>query len=143
MSRLCSGQHAFDVPYESCIVQMSLKVVASEVVSSLPLNDLKKGVAKLARHIAESGLSFIRWKDGTCIEAPELPGLQEDDEPFQYTWSFWHMQSCLISVMEASKKWGHAMCLALIQRLLASTEMKLNNINISRHSLASDIIPSI
>ena len=61
-------------------------MVASEVVSSPGINDMKKGLARLARHIAECGLSFVRWKDGTCLEAPEIPAAQDDDEPFRYTY---------------------------------------------------------
>lgn len=67
-------------------------MVASEVVSSPAVTDLKKGLARLARHIAECGLSFPRWKYGTCLEAPEIPGAQDDDEPFRYTYDL-----CLIS----------------------------------------------
>ena len=59
--------------------------MTSEIVSEPAPNDVKKGLGSLARHIAECGLSFTRWKDGTCIEAPEIAGAQDDDEPFKYT----------------------------------------------------------
>lgn len=66
-------------------LQVSALVVASEVVSSPSPGDIKKGMAKLARHIVECGLSFVRWKDGTCIECPEVPGPVDDDEPYLHT----------------------------------------------------------
>jgi len=67
-------------------VQVSLQLVAGEVVSTPTATDLKKALAKLARQVAESGLSMIRWKDGSCLEAPEILGPMEEDEPFIYTY---------------------------------------------------------
>ena len=66
-------------------MQINLHIVASEVVSSPTISDLKKGLAKLSRHVVECGLSFPRWKDGTCLESPELFGTTEEDEPFRHT----------------------------------------------------------
>ena len=59
--------------------------MAGEVVSNPTATDLKKALAKLARQVAESGLSLVRWKDGSCLEAPEVPGPMAEDEPFVYT----------------------------------------------------------
>ena len=64
---------------------MKLKLVASEVVSWPTPVDVRKGISKLARQLAEAAQALVRWKDGTCIEAPELPGPNEDDDPFVYT----------------------------------------------------------
>lgn len=66
-------------------MQVRLHLVASEAVSSPTALDLKKALAKVARDIAESAQGLVRWMDGTCIEAPELPGVSEEDEPLVFT----------------------------------------------------------
>ena len=68
-------------------LQVQLQLVAPEVVSNPTPADLRKGLARLARQIAESAKSLVRWMDGTCIEAPEIQGPMEEDEPFVYTWA--------------------------------------------------------
>lgn len=49
------------------------------------VNDLKKVLGRLARNQVESSKPFVRWMSGTCIEAPEVRGASDDDEPFVHT----------------------------------------------------------
>ncbi len=55
---------------------------APEIVVQPSINDAKKVLGRLARNLVECSKPFVRWMDGTCIEAPEIRGAAEDDEPF-------------------------------------------------------------
>ena len=56
-----------------------------EIVVQPSVNDLKKVLGRLARNQVESSKPFVRWMSGTCIEAPEVRGASDDDEPFVHT----------------------------------------------------------
>jgi dynein heavy chain len=59
-----------------------MHLVNPEVVVQPSAHDIKKMINRLAKGIVESGKPFVRWMDGTCLEAPEIPGPTKDDEPF-------------------------------------------------------------
>ena len=54
--------------------QVSLHLSHPDVVLQPNVADIKKGVARLALALVESGRQFVRWMDGTCLEAAPIPG---------------------------------------------------------------------
>jgi dynein heavy chain len=55
-------------------LQVSLHLSHPDVVLQPNVADMKKGIARLALALVESGRQFVRWMDGTCLEAAPIPG---------------------------------------------------------------------
>lgn len=51
--------------------QVSLALLASEVVVTPSTAEASKQLGRLLRNLVESAKPFRRWMDGTCLEAPE------------------------------------------------------------------------
>ena len=54
--------------------QVSLHLSHPDVVMQPNVAEIKKAIARLALAIAESAKHFVRWMDGTCLEAAAIPG---------------------------------------------------------------------
>ncbi len=54
---------------------MTLRLSYPDVVMEPSSADIKKALARLASSIVEGTKSFVRWMDGTCLEAQPIPGL--------------------------------------------------------------------
>ncbi len=51
--------------------QLSLALLASEVVVSPSTAEASKQLGRLLRNLVESAKPFRRWTEGTCLEAPD------------------------------------------------------------------------
>lgn len=51
--------------------QVALSLIQSEVVVVPSTVEVAKALQRLLHNMAESAKPFVRWMDGTCIEAPE------------------------------------------------------------------------
>jgi dynein heavy chain len=52
-------------------LQVALSLIQSEVVVVPSTGEVSTALSRLVHNLAESGKPFVRWMDGTCIEAPE------------------------------------------------------------------------
>ena len=52
-----------------------LRLSYPDVVMEPSSADIKKALARLASCIVEATKLFVRWMDGTCLEAHPIPGL--------------------------------------------------------------------
>ena len=53
---------------------MSLQLSRPDVIVQPNAAEVKKMVARLALALVESAKQFVRWMDGTCLEAAPVPG---------------------------------------------------------------------
>ncbi|BDA41784.1 probable Dynein-1-alpha heavy chain, flagellar inner arm I1 complex [Coccomyxa sp. Obi] len=65
--------------------EVMLRLSYPDVVMEPSSADIKKALARLASCIVEGTKSFVRWMDGTCLEAQPIPGVGEDEEPFVHS----------------------------------------------------------
>lgn len=72
------------IPLRYCL-QINVSLSNPEVLVSPTIADIAKILSKLWRNMVESTKLFIRWMDGTCIEAPEQRLGGEDEEPFVFS----------------------------------------------------------
>lgn len=70
------------------LFKVTFSLQGSDVVVQPPMNEVNKTLGRLVRSMVESTKSFVRWMDGTCIEAPEQKGASDDDEPVAFTF-YW------------------------------------------------------
>lgn len=84
LAKSCSSyiQYLGRLMATSAGLQVAMSLNAPEIVVQPSINDAKKVLGRLARNLVECSKPFVRWMDGTCIEAPEIRGAAEDDEPF-------------------------------------------------------------
>jgi dynein heavy chain len=52
-------------------LQVSLSLIHSEVVVVPSTGEVTRALFRLLHNLADSAKAFVRWMDGTCIEAPE------------------------------------------------------------------------
>lgn len=53
------------------LVQVALSLLPPEVVVSPSSAEVGRQLGRLLRNLVESAKPFVRWMDGTCLEAPE------------------------------------------------------------------------
>lgn len=56
------------------VVQMMLQLSYPDIAMQPTTADIKKALARLALCLVESTKLFVRWMDGTCLEAQPIPG---------------------------------------------------------------------
>jgi dynein heavy chain len=71
------GASAGDGPLFKVLVLLN----SPEIVVQPPLKEVTKHLVNLSRNLVDCASPFVRWMDGTCLEAPEQK-LNDDDEPF-------------------------------------------------------------
>lgn len=52
------------------LLHVQLALLASEVVVSPSMAEVSKQLSRLMRNVVDSAKAFVRWMDGTCLEAP-------------------------------------------------------------------------
>jgi len=83
-----SNGSSSSIKYPPPLFKVAFSLQNVEIVVSPPMNEVNKQLGRVVRSLVESTRSFVRWMDGTCVEAPELKGASEDDEPVVYTF-YW------------------------------------------------------
>lgn len=66
-------------------MQIHISLSNPEVLVSPTIADTAKILSKLWRNMVESTKLFVRWMDGTCMEAPEQHMGGEDEDPFVFS----------------------------------------------------------
>lgn len=67
------------------LLRISLELLQPEVVVTPSMAEVGKQLSRLMRNLVDSSKSFVRWMDGTCVEAPEQFIYGEDSEPHVFT----------------------------------------------------------
>ena len=76
---------------------MSLQLSRPDVIVHPNAAEVKKMVARLALALVESAKQFVRWMDGTCLEAAPIPGAAPLPTHATLQSCGWHMlQGCLM-----------------------------------------------
>ncbi|CAG9462277.1 unnamed protein product [Pedinophyceae sp. YPF-701] len=70
------------------LFKVVLSLSAPEVLCTPAISEVSKALTKLVRSMVECSKPFVRWMDGTCVEAPPQTLNAEDEEP--YVFSFYH-----------------------------------------------------
>ena len=76
---------------ENCklpLFKINAQLSAADIIVQPPVSEVTKLMGRLIRNIVECTRPFMRWMDGTCIDAPEQKNMQDDEEPFVYTFYF-------------------------------------------------------
>lgn len=50
--------------------QVALSVIQPEIVVAPSTGEAARQLQRLLRNLVESARAFVRWQDGTCLEAP-------------------------------------------------------------------------
>ena len=67
--------HATEAMQLCCAcAQVSLHLSHPDVVVQPNVAEIKKAISRLALAVAESAKQFVRWMEGTCLEAAAIPG---------------------------------------------------------------------
>lgn len=56
------------------VLQVVLRLSYPDIIMQPNAADMKKALARLALRIMESSKPFVRWMDGTCLEAQPIHG---------------------------------------------------------------------
>jgi hypothetical protein len=56
------------------LLQVMLRLSYPDIIMQPNAADIKKALARLALRIMESSKPFVRWMDGTCLEAQPIHG---------------------------------------------------------------------
>lgn len=54
---------------------MCIQLSRPDIIVQPNAADVKKAVAHMALALVETGKQFVRWMDGTCLEAGPIPGM--------------------------------------------------------------------
>ena len=54
--------------------QVKLQMLHSDIVMQPSAAEIKKALGGLLLRLHETALPFVRWMDGTCLEAASVPG---------------------------------------------------------------------
>ena len=53
------------------LLRVTLELLPPEVVCTPSMAEVSKQLSRLMRNLVDSSKAFVRWMDGTCLEAPE------------------------------------------------------------------------
>ena len=68
----------------AALFKVSLSLSHPEIIMSPSVNDVNKSLGKLSKKFVECTKLFVRWMDGTCIEAPPVQR-RDEEEPFVFS----------------------------------------------------------
>eukprot|EP00210_Caulerpa_lentillifera_P005286 g5050.t1 len=86
-----NGMKIFESTLQKCsrsrsapLFKVLITLSSPEILVTPSVNDINKSLGRVTRKFVECTKQFIRWMDGTCLEAPPIIR-REDEDPFIFS----------------------------------------------------------